>query len=96
MTPGPRLRGMSSPPATSITKIHQSTRSREKVEARLSPPLSIRITPRREGPSRLSAASMLSDGSSRITVCGQAPASTARIARPAAGRCGAGARRPRR
>ena len=42
--PGPFLRGISSPPATSMTKIHQSTRSSEKVEARLSPPDSNRIS----------------------------------------------------
>ena len=51
---GPRLRGMSSPPATSMTNIQKSVRSREKVEARLSPPLSSRIssTPESAAPVR--------------------------------------------
>ena len=46
MTPGPRFRGISSPPATSMTNIQKSVRSREKVEAGLSPPLSSRISRR--------------------------------------------------
>ncbi len=94
-TPGPRLRGMSSPPATSITKIHQSTRSSEKVEARLSPPDSKMMS---STPGNLrsssSPAAMLSVGSSRMTVCGQAPASTRGDALPdRSGRSGAAARR---
>ena len=55
-----------------------ATRSSEKVEARLSPPDSNMIS---STPGNLrsssSPAAMLSVGSSRITVCGQAPASTA-------------------
>ena len=72
------LRGMSSPPATSMTNIHESTRSSEKVEARLSPPDSNRIssTPGKRASSS-SPAAIFKVGSSRITVCGQAPASTA-------------------
>src|SRR6202021_2106227 len=77
-SPGPLLRGISSPPATSITKIHQSTRSSEKVDARLSPPDSNRINSRpRNLASRSSPAAIFNVGPSRLTGGGQAPASTA-------------------
>ena len=48
--PGPPLRGMSSPAATSITKICTSASAGEKIAVRLSPPLSTKTTS--SGPGR--------------------------------------------
>ena len=56
--PGPPLRGMSSPPATSITKICTSARAGEKIAVRLSPPLSTNT--RSSGPVAASSSSTAS------------------------------------
>ena len=78
--PGPPLRGMSSPAATSMTKICTSASAGEKIAVRLSPPLSTKTTS--SGPvaaSSSSTASRLEEMSSRIAVCGQPPVWTAAI-----------------
>ena len=78
--PGPPLRGMSSPPATSITKICTSASAGLKIAVRLSPPLSTSTRSSGARPRSSSAtASRLAETSSRIAVCGQPPVSTARI-----------------
>ena len=80
MIPGPPLRGMSSPPATSITKICTSASAGLKIAVRLSPPLSTNTRSSGAGRASSSAtASRLAEMSSRIAVCGQPPVSTARI-----------------
>ena len=75
--PGPPLRGIFSPSATSITKIVISARSGLKVAERLSPPLSININSM--SGKRLAISSTASKfmlASSRIAVCGHPPVST--------------------
>ena len=83
-TPGPPLRGTSSPPAVSSTKIWASTRPVLNTAVRLSPPDSTSVTSTVEPDAsrRISSSSMASRFaamSSRIAVCGQQPVSTATI-----------------
>lgn len=74
--PGPPLRGIFSPCATSMMEMNRSASSGLNAAARLSPPLSIRMKSR--SGNRLSRSSITSkfiEASSRIAVCGQPPVS---------------------
>mmetsp|Transcript_157879 Transcript_157879/g.483795 ORF Transcript_157879/g.483795 Transcript_157879/m.483795 type:complete len:216 (-) Transcript_157879:230-877(-) len=78
--PGPPFRGTLSPPATSMTYTVKSASSREKLAARLSPPLSqISSWIPECSAERLSNANRFPVMSSRMAACGQPPVSTARI-----------------
>ena len=75
--PGPPLRGIFSPCATSITKIVTSAKSGLKVADKLSPPDSIKtISTSGKRATISSTASKFIEASSRIAVCGQPPVST--------------------
>ncbi|SSS43418.1 Uncharacterised protein [Acinetobacter baumannii] len=78
--PGPPLRGIFSPPATSMTYKVKSESSGLNVAAKLSPPLSIIMSSKPSNFShRSSIAAKLIEASSRIAVCGQPPVSTPTI-----------------
>src|SRR5262245_102084 len=78
--PGPPLRGILSPSATSMTKMKRSASSREKTAVRLSPPDSTR-TSSSSGNCRwkLATALRLALASSRMAVWGQPPVWTPTI-----------------
>ena len=91
----PPLRGILSPPATSMTWMVKSASSRLKQAARLSPPDSIRRMSGWNFWWSSSSASRLAEMSSRMAACGQPPVSTARMR--SAGKascCGLKIRRP--
>jgi hypothetical protein len=77
--PGPPLRGILSPPQTSITWIVKSASSRLKHAARLSPPDSMKRSWGLNFACSSSRASRFEEISSRMAACGQPPVSTARM-----------------
>mmetsp|Transcript_8242 Transcript_8242/g.20128 ORF Transcript_8242/g.20128 Transcript_8242/m.20128 type:complete len:233 (+) Transcript_8242:222-920(+) len=75
VTPGPPFLGTLSPPATSTTYMVKSESSREKLAARLSPPLSIKAKSGSNCVVSSSSLTTLPEISSRIAAWGQPPVS---------------------